>query len=72
MPKLVYTEEETELIAESSANISSLVDASLAEFITGQRKLDDAGWNAYLAELDSLGLQEWLECAQAAYDRVYE
>jgi putative aldouronate transport system substrate-binding protein len=29
-------------------------------------------WNEYLAELDRLGLQEWLDIKQKGYDRNQE
>jgi putative aldouronate transport system substrate-binding protein len=29
----------------------------------------DAAWNAYLRELDNLGLQQWVAMAQSAYNR---
>ncbi len=38
------------------------------QFITGETDID-AGWDAYLAELDKIGLERLLEIEQAAYDR---
>ena len=58
-----------------SQTIMSMIDflkQSTAEFVTGTRTLDDAGWQGYLNELDSLGLQTWLEHAQTAFERSQE
>ena len=41
---------------------------SLAEFVTGNRPLSD--WDNYLSDLENMGLQEWLDVAQTAYDRI--
>jgi len=43
---------------------------AIAEFITGERSLDDAGWQDYLDDLKSLGFDKVLDVCQAAYDRV--
>jgi putative aldouronate transport system substrate-binding protein len=54
-------------VATLQTNLDSYVQQSAAEFVTGVRDLD-ADWDAYLAELDSLGLARYLEIYQAAYD----
>lgn len=72
LPLLKYTSEESETIAIPIANIQDFLKTSTAEFVTGQRTLDDTGWSQYLTELESLGLSEWLELAQTAYDRNKE
>ncbi|MBO5069556.1 MAG: extracellular solute-binding protein [Roseburia sp.] len=70
LPALQYTAEELEAISLIVSDITTYVNACFAEFITGQRSLDDAGWESYLAELEAYGLSEWLKNAQVAYDRV--
>lgn len=62
------TLEETERITEAATNIPDFVKQSLAEFVTGARSLED--WDQYLEELNNMGLQEYIECTQAAYDRL--
>ncbi len=68
LPTLAYTGEEAEAIADIATDISTYVTSSLAEFVTGNRPLSD--WDNYLAELDNMGLQQLLETAQTAYDRM--
>ena len=38
-------------------------------FITGESDIDGE-WDAYKAALDALGLQTYIECSQAAYERT--
>lgn len=69
LPQLTYTNEEASEQAEAIVNISTYVSESMAQFITGARPLNDREWQAYLQELDMMGLRTWLENAQAAFDR---
>lgn len=66
---LKYTMEETEMIQDQLTNIPNFVKQSLAEFVTGARDIE-TGWDSYLSELENMGLSQWLETAQAAYDRT--
>jgi putative aldouronate transport system substrate-binding protein len=68
---LKYTAAESERNVEAIVNITEYVNQAVAEFITSARDINnDAQWNAYLRELNNMGLQTWLTTAQAAYDRV--
>lgn len=69
LPLLQYTEEEAGEIQEALANIPIYVNQTMAEFITGARDIN-SGWDAYLKELNGMGLEQWLKTAQAAYDRA--
>jgi len=70
LPLLRYTEEETQKVTTIMTDIANLVDTAMAEFIVGQRTLDDAGWNEYLKSLEQVGLKDFLSIAQTSYDRV--
>lgn len=65
---LHYTSEEASQCTEAMVSIADLVEQAKAEFITGVRDLD-SGWDAYLEELESVGLSSWLEIAQTVYER---
>jgi putative aldouronate transport system substrate-binding protein len=68
---MVYTPEEETAVHEIRAKIEAHVRETIIDFITGKRDIhDDAEWEKYLREFDSLGLAEFLKTAQAAYDRV--
>ena len=43
----------------------------MAKFVTGAKDIDGE-WDAYLAELDKIGLETYLEVVQVAYDRMYK
>ena len=66
---LHYTLEESSQLGTITSDVPELVNSAIAEFITGNRSLEDDGWNAYLSELETSGLSQWLEAAQNAYDR---
>lgn len=68
LPALKYTLEESTQIQDQLTTIPDFVKQSLAEFVTGARDLDK-GWDSYLQELENMGFKQWLETAQAAYDR---
>lgn len=65
---LPYTHEESEKIGVVSADIINFVNEMNAAFIMGTRSLDD--WDAYLAELEAMGLEEYLQVVQVAYERT--
>lgn len=64
----VYTAEEADEIAEIVASLNKYRDENVAAFISGNRSLDE--WDDYLAELDSIGMSDFLEVAQVTYDRM--
>lgn len=70
LPQLKYTAEEADENTSPIMEITDLIKTSTAEFVTGQRTLDDTGWENFKTEMENLGLQTWLENAQAAYDRT--
>jgi len=46
------------------------VNQSIAEFTIGTRDINnDAVWNAYVNELNNMGMQQYLQTAQTAYNR---
>lgn len=56
-------------LAQLQTNLQNYVTQSNAEFVTGQRDInDDAAWAAYLADIESFGLARYLELYQAGYD----
>lgn len=69
LPKLKYTPKETEELTDAMINVPSYVKQALAEFTTGTRDIE-TGWDQYLAELDSMGLQQLVSISQDAYDRT--
>ncbi len=70
-PTLTYTSAEKERTSVERTNISDRRSKAQAEFCTGVLDPNkDADWNAYLKELEELGLQVVVDYAQAGYDRI--
>jgi putative aldouronate transport system substrate-binding protein len=64
-----FSAEDATELAQLQTNLDDYVTRTNAEFITGQRNIDDdAAWKEYLAGLENLGLPRYLELMQAAYD----
>jgi putative aldouronate transport system substrate-binding protein len=66
--KLSYTPEELKKIANSKTAIDTYVTDSAIAFITGNKPISQ--WEAYIAELNKMGLEEYTKTVQAAYDRT--
>lgn len=69
LPLLHYTLDETSEISQALLDIPEYVKQATAEFVIGQRDIDK-DWDAYVSELDNMGLKPWLKCAQKAYGRI--
>lgn len=66
-----YTDEEIDLRAEFTTDLSSYISLSRTNFCTGDDDpADDATWNKYLTELEGLRYSEYVETAQKGYERV--
>lgn len=61
------TEEEADRLSVVGTEIGTFLGESRAGFVTGQKKMSE--WDDYVATLDKIGLPEFLEIQQAAYDR---
>ncbi len=68
VPPLLYTEEEQEIVDSIKVPLEEYVNECYARFITGDMDIE-AEWDNYLAELKAIGIDEYREIAQAAYDR---
>lgn len=69
LKELKYSNDEMITIQDIVTTIPSYIMQTMAEFITGIRDIE-SGWDAYLSELEGMGLNTWLECAQDAYERT--
>ncbi|MBR4441700.1 MAG: extracellular solute-binding protein [Clostridia bacterium] len=65
---LAYTEDETYAMADLKTSLSTYVNENITLFATGGRSL--AEWDAYVQELDAIGLQDYIAIMQQAYDRM--
>jgi putative aldouronate transport system substrate-binding protein len=70
IPKLIYNTEESETIRDISTGLGNYVLEMTSAFLAGNRDIDSS-WNAYVAELNNIGLAKFLSVNQTVYDRMY-
>ena len=64
----IYTNEENDKYNDTITTLKSYVNETIASFATGT--LDPVNdWDAYVANLYSAGLQDWLDVAQISWNR---
>ena len=68
LPSMSYGDDSSER-ASLYTDILNYCGTANVQFITGERDLDK-DWDAYLEELEKMGLQRYIEIEQAAYDRL--
>lgn len=69
LPNMNYTEEEIKLNTSLGLDISNLVKEKQSQWLLGTGDVN-AEWDAYVAQLEKLGLSRFLESMQKAYDRT--
>jgi len=67
--RVVFSEQEMEQVADIKTSINSFVTENLALFATGQRSIE-RDWDAYIRELDRIGLRRYIELTQSGYERA--
>jgi putative aldouronate transport system substrate-binding protein len=67
--KVTFNEEETDRINDIQATIQSYVNESITRFVLGDLDIEK-DWDGYLRELDTMGLAQYMETSQTAYDRT--
>lgn len=65
------TPEESAVANPILAAINDYANGAIANFILGRTELNATTFASYRAELESLGIKDYLEVKQAAYDRYY-
>ena len=69
--KLIYTEEEMEVVNEVQQNVEAYLSDVITRFIIGDLDIDKE-WDSYIEELKTMDVEQMIEIAQKAYDRVNE
>ena len=64
-----HTYQEMAEIRDLKPQINSFVEESLALFVMGQRSIE-RDWDAYIQELNRMGLQRYIQLTQAGYERA--
>ncbi|MFJ7936672.1 extracellular solute-binding protein [Sporosarcina sp. NPDC096371] len=68
IPGLNYTLEENDRVSAIMTDAQTYVDEMTAAFVTGKK--DFSEWDSYKKTLDKMGLPDYLEIAQGAYERM--
>ncbi|NMO96140.1 extracellular solute-binding protein [Paenibacillus lemnae] len=66
-PRLAFTNEENEVLGMVGETVKKYHEEQIAKFILGQKKMDE--WDAYVKEVNKLGVQQVLDVYKAAYER---
>lgn len=67
LPNVSFTDDENTRLS-MYLDLTTYVEQMEANFITGKTDID-TGWDSYIAQLHSLGLDDMCAIYQAAYDR---
>jgi putative aldouronate transport system substrate-binding protein len=70
IPKLIYTIEENDAIQDIRISLNNYVLEMTSAFLAGNQDIDSS-WNAYVAELNNIGLAKFISINQTVYDRMY-
>ena len=68
---LALTEDENDIYVEKWMDISKYATQMFAAFVTGDKDID-AEWDTYVSNLEQMGLQDVLDCYDAAYARYVD
>ena len=69
VPRMALDVEDAKTVSEIRPVVNDFVYESAAKFVTGRLDIsDDNDWNTYLAELDKIGLPQYLEIMNATYE----
>jgi putative aldouronate transport system substrate-binding protein len=71
VPKFFFEPDNAQRYNELKEALKKYYEAATADFIVGNRDVE-GDWKSYLAELKSVGLDEFLEIQQAEYDRNWK
>ncbi|MBY0161988.1 ABC transporter substrate-binding protein [Cytobacillus firmus] len=71
LPPIKFKANESQQIQTISVELANYVKESAVRFIMGDLNLD-ADWNKYVESLNNIGLEQYLETYQKAYDRQYK
>lgn len=66
--RIVYTTDETSQINDILTSINTFRNESVARFIVGDKPFSE--WDSYVEELEKIGLEEFIQISQQAYDRT--
>ncbi|MDL2318420.1 extracellular solute-binding protein [Eubacteriales bacterium OttesenSCG-928-A19] len=70
VPSLLYSDEMADLVADANASVDAYRKEMLAAFVTGARPIEE--FDQYVAELESMGLNDILDARNEAYQATLQ
>ena len=70
-PFFSWTADENEVISTTQTDILTFITNSTAQAVAGEVEITDEWWNAFVANIDSMGGQKLIDTYQSAVDRIY-
>ena len=70
LPDLYYDENDVDELSRMKTTINDYVNEQVTAFITGKADIN-SGWDSYVSQLNSMGLDNYLSTIQKAYDKQY-
>ena len=67
VPRVKFTEEESIKLGTYAQDIVNYATENVVKFITGEKSLSE--WDAYVAELNNMPVEDYIKINQDAYDR---
>lgn len=71
IPTLVYNSDEAVIVSETQSNLKTYIAEYIGAVMKGNQNLE-GDWDAFQAELENIGLSDYLATVQSAYDRMYK
>lgn len=68
---LIYNTEEATIVNETQSNLKSYIAEYVGAVMMGTKNLE-GDWDIFQTELENIGLSDYLEAVQSAYDRMYK
>lgn len=71
IPVLNYSEDEAVVVGETQSALKSYIAEYIGAVMMGTKNLE-GDWDTFQAELEKIGLSDYLAAVQSAYDRMYK
>lgn len=68
LPNVTLSTDEAEIYGAKFSDVDTHVQEMTLKFINGTADID-TGWDEYVAQVESMGIQDVIDCYQAAYER---
>ena len=70
LPPLIFDESAAAAKADTAASVYQAVRQGIAQFAVGEKNINDDGdWSAYTSSFDAMGMSNYLDLYQQAYDQ---